>query len=172
MVQSALSAWEAGENTVLDDGSLRGFVIPRTMPFEIEDAKFWQDFVVLDSGESTGLLNPRVTMLRVVDNTLDHKFVRSAGANLADALRQLPPEREGVIVLGDLPKRIAESAIARRIADKAYDHILWFIVSETDMAPFHFIHRTEKRSRLEQLLEARAKPLPYSTANDSRNGTN
>ncbi|MBI4840384.1 MAG: hypothetical protein HY803_04805 [candidate division NC10 bacterium] len=158
VVRSALEAWRSGEPEVRD-GPVTAFVVPRDSPFRIPEPKFWHDVMVLDSDEATGLFNPRMTMMRVAHNGLDHKFARSAGARLAEALRQLPPEQEGIIVLGEVPKRIAESAISRRISDRAYDHILAFVINEVDNDQFHFTYRTERRTRVQQLVGAGLRPL-------------
>jgi hypothetical protein len=158
IVQSALGVWAWGGGAV-GEGPIHGFVLPRSAPFKIADAKFFQDSIVLDSHEATGVLNPKVTAMRIVDNGLDQRFARSTGTTIAEALRQLPAAQEGMIVLGDVPRRIAESAIGRRLSDPAYAHVLAFIVSEADSGQFHFTCRSEQRERLQRLCAAGLRPL-------------
>jgi hypothetical protein len=158
VVQSAVSAWNRGQ-AEQTDGAVRTFVVSRDSPFRIPDPKFGHDVMVLDSDKATGLFNPRLTMMRVVHNSLDYKFARSAGARLAEALRQLPSEQEGIIALGEVPRRIAETAIARRIGERAYDHILAFVVNEIDSSDFHFTYRTGRGPRVQQMVSAGLKPL-------------
>jgi hypothetical protein len=112
--------------------------------------------MIIDN-EATGLLNPNKTMLRVADDTLDHKFARSTGAKIAEALKQLPSEHYGIIVLGGMPPRIAEDAIARRIGDKAYDNVLAFMVLEEEK--FHFRYRAGNREVVEKFLTPGIRPL-------------
>lgn len=76
IVQSALRVWTAGGGAV-GEGPIRGFVVPRATPFKIADAKFFQDLMVLDSDEATGVLNPKVTVsATLVERVLPLRLVR------------------------------------------------------------------------------------------------
>lgn len=158
VVLAALSAWNQGQVELTDD-AVTAFVLPRDSPFRVPNPKFGHDVMVLDSDEATGLFNPRMTVMRVAQNSLDHKFAASAGARFAEALRQLPSEQEGVIVLGGVPRRIAKAAISRRIGETAYDQILAFVINEIDSDEFHFTYRTGHRTRVQQMVGTGLKPL-------------
>lgn len=155
IAELSLAAWQAGR-TVFVNGACRVFVVPRDSPFQIPDPKFGHDVVVVGD-EPTGLFDPRTTMMRIVHNGLDHKFSVSAGSRIAEALRQLPEHQSGIVVLGDVPPRVANEAIARRIDDSAYDHVLAFAVCEGDA--YHFSYRTPRREQLQRMLSAGLRPL-------------
>lgn len=155
LVNSAVSAIQTG-NREFVCGTAQAFVVPRKSPFRINDVKFGHDVMIVDD-EATGLFNPNKTILRVVNNGLDHKFARSAGARIAEALRQLPSDHYSIIVLGGMPRRIAESAIARRIEDRAYDKVLAFMIYEEEK--FHFSYRTKNRKAVQKLLNLGIRPL-------------
>ena len=140
-------------------GAVRIIVVSRDSPFRIPNPKYGRDVTILDSDEGTGLFNPLMTLMRVVDSGLDHKFARSAGRRLVEALRQLPSAQDGIIALGEVPTRIAEAVIATRFEERAYDHILAFVVNEIDSSDFHFIYRAEQGPRVQRMVGAGLKPL-------------
>ena len=117
--------------------------------------------MVIDSVEATGLFNPHKTMMRLVHNSLDHKFARSAGARIAEALRQLPPFHHGIIVLGDVPRRIAEKAITRRLSDPSYAAVVAFVVHENN--EFHFAYQKEHHNFIQAMVGAGVRSL-FSSA--------
>jgi hypothetical protein len=158
LVEAALAAWSHGQ-TEISAASMTAFVVPRDSPFRILDPKFGQDVMILDTDEATGLFDPRKTIMRVVHGGLDLRFARSVGARVAEALRQLPSGEDSIIALGMVPKRIAETAISRRIADGAYDHVLAFVVNEADTDEFHFSYRTGNGSRVQRMVGAGLRPL-------------
>jgi len=139
-----------------EDKAARIFVVVRHLPFCINDVKFWQDVMIVDS-EGTGLLNPKKTILRVVNNRLDRTFATSTGRRLKEALKQLPASHHGIIVLGDIPRRIAEEAITRRVDDKAYDRVFAFVVH--DDVGFHLIYRKQRGEMVQKLLSPGIRPL-------------
>jgi hypothetical protein len=155
IVHSAIGLIQAGR-VELTYGAARVIVVPRKSPYQITDVKFWQDVMVIDD-EPTGLLNPDKTMLRVANNRLDHKFERSTSANIAEALRQLPDDHWGIIVLGEVSHRIADAAIERRIGDKAFDKVLAFVIYENEQ--FHFKYGSNRRKDIQQLLGPGIRPL-------------
>jgi len=138
-------------------GTVRAFVQLRKSPFCLTDVRFGHDVMILDRDEATGLFNPDFTMLRVVNNGLGHQVAQSVGRRLAEALSQLPSENGGVIVLGDVPRRVADGAIARRIDEPAYGRILAFVVHEAD--DFHFTYRTYRPDAIQELLGSGPRPL-------------
>ncbi len=135
----------------------RALTVAREAPFKLTDVRFGQDVMVLDSNEATGLFNPRFTVLRVVNNGLDQKFVRSAGARLAEALRQLPSDRLGFIFLGDVPTRIGADAAMRRLDDPAYDAVFAIGIVDSENWGFHF--READRQRLSSFMTGDVRPL-------------
>lgn len=155
LVDSVYGAIQAGRGQVAY-GTAEAFIVPRKSPYRITDVKFWEDVMIIDD-EATGLLNPNKTMLRVADDTLDHKFARSTGARIAEALKQLPSDHWGIIVLGGMPRRIAEEAVAHRIGDRAYDDVVAFIIFEEEQ--FHFQYRPTNRKLIEDLLRTGIRPL-------------
>jgi hypothetical protein len=159
LVDLAVNAIQTGSREFVC-GTAQAFVVPRKSPFRINDVKFGRDVLIIDD-EPTGLFNPNKTMLRVANNGLDHKFARSTGARIAEALRQLPADHYGIIVLGGMPRRIADAAIARRIEDRAYDKVFAFIIHEDEQ--FHFNYRTKRREDIQQLLSPGIRPL-YSVS--------
>lgn len=156
VTESGLAAWHRGE-TEFAEHSARIFVVPRESDFRIADPSFGHDVMVLDTSEATGLFNPRMTILRIANDGLEYSFARSAGVRIAEALRQLPDHHAGLIVLGDIPRRIADSAISRRIQDHAYDHVVAFVVAEG--SDFHFSYRTENHDVLRKLVGRGHRPL-------------
>lgn len=158
LVARSVEAWNSGVTGVQVDGA-HAYVCRRNDAFHINDPKFGHDVMVLDTSEATGLFNPTYTMLRVGHNGLDHKFARSIGARLAEAIRQLPSDEDAMILLGDVPKRIADAAIDRRIGDSAYDGILAFVVHEGDSDQFHFSHRPSRRGQIQKLVASGTRPL-------------
>lgn len=156
VAESGLAAWRAGR-TEFVDGPVRVFAVRRDSAFRVPDPKFGHDVMVLDTDEATGLFNPKMTMIRIAYNGLDHKFAYSTGRKIAKALRQLPEHQSAIIALGDVPRRIADGAIARRINDSAYDHVLAFVVCEGD--DFHFTYRKPRRDLVQRMLSAGQRPL-------------
>lgn len=168
LVNSAVNAIRTG-NREFVCGAAQVFVVPRKSPFRINNVKFGHDVMVVDD-EATGLFNPNKTLLRVVNNGLDHKFARSTGARIAEALGQLPSDHYGIIVLGDMPRRIADAAIARRLNDRAYDQVFAFVIYEDEN--FHFRYREERRHTVEQLIGPGIRPLyPVSSKEDGDVGS-
>ena len=161
LVNSVLSAIQTGRGQAVY-GAAEAFIVPRKSPYRITDVKFWQDVMIIDN-EATGLLNPNKTMLRVADDTLDHKFARSTGAKITEALKQLPSDHYGIIALGGMPRRIAEDAIACRIGDRAYDNVLTFMIFKEEN--FHFRYRTANQEVVQQLITPGILPtFPLLTA--------
>lgn len=113
--------------------------------------------MVLDTDEATGLFNPKLTKMRIAHNDLDHKFAKSIGARIKGALKQLPEHQCGIIALGDVPRRIADAAIEKRITDPRYDQVLAFVVCNGD--DFHFSYRTPRRDLVQSMLSAGQRPL-------------
>lgn len=157
IVQSGLAALSNGR-TEFVEGPAHVFVVPRESPFRISDPKFGHDLMELGP-EATGLFNPKMTMMRVVHNGLDQKFARSAGDRISGALSQLPEQQGGVIVLGEVPPRIADEAISKRIGEPAYDHVLAFVTNEIDSDDFHFTYRMQRRETIQQMVGAGVRPL-------------
>ena len=62
-----------------------------------------------------------------------------------------------MIVLSDVPRRIAETAIARRIDGPAYRHVVAFAVGEA--ANFHFTYRTPHRELIQNIVSPGHRPL-------------
>lgn len=156
VAESALTAWRSGQ-TEFAERSARIFVAPRSSDFRISEPRFGHDIMVLDTDEATGLFNPRMTMLRIANDGLERSFTRSAGARIAEALRQLPDHHPGLIVLGDIPRLIADSAISRRIQDRAYDHVAAFVIGEGSQ--FHFSYRPENSDLIQRLVGGGQRPL-------------
>lgn len=156
VAETGLAAWQGGR-TEFVEGSARVFVAPRDSPFRISDPQFGHDVMVLNTEEATGLFNPKMTMVRIANNGLDHQFARSAGAKITEALRQLPDHQAGVIVLGDVPRRIADRAMASRIRDPAYNHVVAFLVAEGN--GFHFSFRAEDRDLIQRIVGPGQRPL-------------
>jgi hypothetical protein len=159
IVDSAVNLTQAGR-TESTYGPARIIVVPRKSPFHINDVKFGHDVLLVDN-EATGLFNLNKTMLRVAHKGLDHKFARSTSAKIAEALKQLPADHYGIIVLGDVPRRIADAAIKRRIEDRAYDKVVAFMIYEDEK--FHFSYRTKRQKEVQQLLGPSIRPL-YNVA--------
>gem|GEM_PF-2694475 len=113
--------------------------------------------LMVGNGQASGLFNPEITKLRIGVNNRDSKISSVVGAQLAKALKQLPEDRLGIIMLGDVPIRIATQAIERRIGSAAYDNVLAFGVS--DYGELHFVFRETRRQMLDQLMMSGMRPL-------------
>jgi hypothetical protein len=155
VAESGLTAWHGGE-TQFAEKSAKVFVAPRDSQFCISDPRCGHDVMLLDTDEATGLFNPKMTMLRIANDGLYHRFARSVGARIAEALRQLPVQHGGIIVLGEVPRRVADSAIARRIQDPAYNQVVAFVVAEE--GDFHFSFRTENQDLIQKIVSAGQRP--------------
>lgn len=155
IVRRGLSARESGEAQFVEGPSLV-FLVPMNAEFQIESPRFGHDVMTVDD-EPTGLFNPRKTYLRVAHQNLDRRFASSAGARIAEALRQLPTKQRGIIALGGIPRRIAQEAIHPRLEDAAYDNILAFVVHEDHN--FHFVYRSGDRGAVQNLVGRGPRPL-------------
>jgi hypothetical protein len=132
------------------------YVISRQSPFCIENMQAGHDLMV-GIGQATHLFNPTITKLRIGVNDRDNKIASVVGAQIVKALKQLPEDRLGIIMLGDIPLRIATRAIERRIDSAAYDNILAFGVY--DYGELHFVFRETRRPMLDQLMNSGMRPL-------------
>jgi hypothetical protein len=156
LVKTALGS--APGDTPLPVGmGVNAYVLAKESPFKITKMQAGHDWMVLAAGKATGLFNASVTKLRATLNDLDKKVATVVGAQIADALKQLPENRRGVIMLGDVPVRIAMEAIDRRIDSPAYDNILAFGLVDEDQ--LHFAFREANRNALERLTLAGMRPL-------------
>jgi hypothetical protein len=132
-------------------------LLPRNSPFRITTMQAGHDVMVLPKGGVTGLFNPEATKLRVANNSLDSKTAAAVGAQVSNALKQLPQDHSGVIMLGGVPVRIAKQVVDRRIEDAAYDHVL--AVGVVDGQDLHFFFREERRAILDRLFNSGMRPL-------------
>lgn len=133
------------------------YVISKQSPFCIKSMQAGHDVMVLGSGQASGLFNPEITKLRVAVNNLDDKIAKVVGAQINSALKQLPEDRFGIIMLGSVPIRIGMEAIERRIDSPAYDNVLAFGVSDDDQ--LHFGFRESRRDVLDKLMTSGMRPL-------------
>jgi hypothetical protein len=127
-----------------EDAGLRAYIVPKNEEFVLGDEGFVSN--TLSATEATGTFNPQTTKFRMVNRGLFDKTVTSVGNTIADALSQLPPEEDCVIVLGDVPTTIASKAISLRLQDSAYAHVKLF--GNWYDAPIEFFFREENRDVL------------------------
>ena len=155
LVEKALQS-QPGECPLSMGSTAKVYVSSRQSPFCITSMQVGHDLMV-GNGQASGLFNPEITKLRIGVNNRDSKISSVVGAQLAKALKQLPEDRLGIIMLGDVPIRIATQAIERRIGSAAYDNVLAFGVS--DYGELHFVFRETRRQMLDQLMMSGMRPL-------------
>jgi hypothetical protein len=153
IVSDALAGFRSGRDQPMSVGPTSCFVVSRDSPFRLTDIRFGIDQVVLPSGVSTGLFNPKVTCLRIVNPTLEAQERRAIGAALNDALRQLPVDRHGLICLGGTPARLAEVPSTSRLGDPAYVHVRAIVIA--DGPELKFIAREADKGFVERLVQPR-----------------
>jgi hypothetical protein len=141
------------EELIIPDATAVAYVVPREAAFRITKIQAGNDRVILPPNKSTGLFNPAYTAVRVVMNDLDQRIATTVGAQVSDALAQLPENRLGIIILGAVPLRIAKRAIERRVTLPAYERVLAIGVMDND-DELHFGFREDRRGMVEQLMRA------------------
>jgi hypothetical protein len=139
----------AGGIAKFDDGGVRAYIVPKSNPFVTGDEGFVSNTLTADT-EATGLFNPHFTKLRIVNSGLFNRIATSVGQTLSDALTQLPPEEECMIMIGDVPTRIAREAIQPRLGDSAYAHVRLF--GSWYDTPVEFFFRESERKLLNLLF--------------------
>jgi hypothetical protein len=149
------------DTPILIGSSARAFVVPRRSPFRITEMQAGHDVLVIPEGGVTGLFNPEATKLRVAINSLDKKTASLVGAQVSDALTQLPTDHFGLIMLSEVPLRITQMVGSRRIDTPDYEHIL--AIGAFDQESLNFCFREERRGLLELLLNRGMRPL-YTTS--------
>jgi hypothetical protein len=127
-----------------EDLGLRAYVVSKSEPFVTEDHGFVSN--TLAPTEATGPFNSHATKFRMVNGFLFDRTVTSVGSTLSDALSQLPPEEDCMIVVGDVPTRIVAKAISVRLQDPAYAHVKLF--GNWYDAPIEFFFREADRNLL------------------------
>ena len=125
-----------------------GLVVKRKSPFQLTKVKIHTDLMTIGK-KATGLLNPEFTSLRVGTNRLDALQKKSAGSRIAEALSQLPKDRNCIIFIGEVPYRIANLACKDRLSDKAYSHIRAFGIWHDELK---FVFRRDAKAFMHSLL--------------------
>jgi len=89
-------------------GNLRASVRHRDTRFQTDlQRRGLHSAVVRCPGHAVSLADPRHTPLRAYRGDVDRKYLRLLRAAINDARKQLPPDQNAAICIGDMPLRVA-----------------------------------------------------------------
>lgn len=147
IIKKALRINEDGKEEFLDE-NVQGFVLRKDSPFRITDVSLCHD--IMNVGQTpTGLLNPEATYLRVASSRIEAQLSAQVGNCINKALKQLPEANDCIIIIEEVPFKVAQIACQRRFSDPTYSHVRAIGVLYED--GIKFIHRNIDKDFINEL---------------------
>lgn len=110
-----------------EESTIKAFVVPRNSDFKTQSTGYQNNRLILNTSEATGPFNPKFTQLRVVNNSMRNKIIKSVANTISEALKQLPEEQECIIALNGVSDEIVSLCLDRSTVKDSYSRIKFFI---------------------------------------------